>query len=122
MNRTEIFDQIKKKRSFLCIGLDTDFDRIPDFLKQEKDPIFEFNKRIIDATKNYCVAYKPNIAFYEALGSKGWEALEKTLDYIPDNIFTIAACRYANKNIFRFSNSFKLSRKNIFKTIIISYS
>jgi len=90
MNRKEIFDQIKKKRSFLCIGLDTDIDRIPDFLKKEKDPVFEFNKRIIDATKDYCVAYKPNIAFYEALGSKGWEALEKTLDYIPENIFTIA--------------------------------
>ncbi len=89
-NRIEIFEQIKKKRSFLCVGLDTDIEKIPNFLNKEKDPIFEFNRRIIDATKDYCVAYKPNIAFYEALGPKGWEALEKTLDYIPDNIFTIA--------------------------------
>ena len=82
MERSELIEQIRKKKSFLCIGLDTDLDKIPKFLLDYDDPIFEFNKRIIDATKDLCVAYKPNIAFYEALGSKGWESLEKTVNYI----------------------------------------
>ena len=90
MNSKELVKQIIRKRSFLCVGLDTDIGKIPSFLLQEEDPIFEFNKRIIDATKDFCVAYKPNIAFYEAEGSKGWDSLQKTLDYIPKNIFTIA--------------------------------
>ena len=90
MNRSELVEQIKKKNSYLCVGLDTDIEKIPDHLRSEKDPIFEFNKQIIDATHEYCVAYKPNIAFYEALGPKGWESLQKTLDYIPKNCFTIA--------------------------------
>lgn len=90
MNRQALVAQIKKKKSFLCIGLDTDLNKIPSFLYEFEDPIFEFNKRIIDATKDFCVAYKPNIAFYEALGSKGWESLQKTVDYIPNDIFTIA--------------------------------
>jgi len=90
MNRDDLFDNINKKSSFLCVGLDTDINRIPSFLLDLEDPIFEFNKRIIDATKDLCVAYKPNIAFYEALGSEGWRSLEKTIDYIPDDIFTIA--------------------------------
>jgi orotidine-5'-phosphate decarboxylase len=90
MNRAEIFAQIKKKNSCLCIGLDTDIQKIPKHLLSAVDPVFEFNKQIIDATHNYCVAYKPNIAFYEALGPKGWESLQKTLDYIPKDIFTIA--------------------------------
>ena len=90
MTRSELIDQIKLKQSFLCVGLDTDLDKIPTFLKDFEDPIFEFNKRIIDATSEYCVAYKPNLAFYESLGTKGWESLEKTIDYIPDNIFKIA--------------------------------
>jgi orotidine-5'-phosphate decarboxylase len=90
MNRSELFEQIKKKNSYLCVGLDTDLEKIPDHLRSEKDPIFEFNKQIIDATADYCVAYKPNIAFYEALGPSGWESLQKTLDYIPNNCFTIA--------------------------------
>lgn len=90
MTRQELIDQIKAKRSFLCVGLDTDLDRIPKHLLDTEDPIFEFNKAIIDATKDLCVAYKPNIAFYECHGPKGWESLKKTLDYIPDNIFTIA--------------------------------
>lgn len=90
MNRSELVEQIKKKNSYLCVGLDTDIEKIPDHLRSEKDPIFEFNKQIIDATNEYCVAYKPNIAFYEALGPKGWESLQKTLDYIPKNCFTIA--------------------------------
>jgi len=90
MNRKQLFENIRHKESFLCVGLDTDPDKIPQFLLDFDDPIFEFNKRIIDATKDLCVAYKPNIAFYEALGPKGWESLEKTINYIPDNIFTIA--------------------------------
>ncbi len=90
MKRAEIIAQIHKKKSFLCVGLDTDLKKIPKFLLDFEDPIFEFNKRIIDATKDFCVAYKPNIAFYEALGVSGWNSLEKTLNYIPSDIFTIA--------------------------------
>lgn len=90
MNYAELSNHIRNKRSFLCIGLDTDINRIPKHLLEHDDPIFEFNKAIIDSTKDYCVAYKPNIAFYEAMGSKGWESLEKTLNYIPKDIFTIA--------------------------------
>ena len=90
MNYQELVTQIKKKKTFLCVGLDTDLAKIPAHLKEMEDPIFEFNKQIIDATKEYCVAYKPNIAFYEMLGVKGWESLQKTIDYIPDTHFTIA--------------------------------
>lgn len=85
--------QIRKKQSFLCIGLDTDLDKLPKHLLQEEDPIFAFNKAIIDATHHLCVAYKPNTAFYEAYGIKGWQALEKTINYLNINypeIFTIA--------------------------------
>lgn len=90
MTRQELINEIRSKRSFLCIGLDTDLKKIPTHLLSTEDPIFEFNKAIIDATKDFCVAYKPNIAFYECHGPKGWESLKKTLDYIPKNIFTIA--------------------------------
>lgn len=90
MNRAELFEQIQAKGSYLCVGLDADITKIPKHLLQYEDPIFEFNKQIIDATKAYCVAYKPNTAFYEANGVKGWISLQKTLDYIPKNIFTIA--------------------------------
>jgi orotidine-5'-phosphate decarboxylase len=90
MNKKQLVEEIKKKQSYLCVGLDTDTKKIPDHLKGEKDPVFEFNKQIIDATHNYCVAYKPNIAFYEALGPKGWESLQRTLEYIPKDCFTIA--------------------------------
>src|SRR5688500_12379461 len=90
MNSSQLFEQIKAKGSYLCIGLDTDPDKIPRHLLTADDPIFEFNRQIIDATHQYGVAYKPNVAFYEALGPKGWESLQKTLDYIPRNIFTIA--------------------------------
>ncbi|MCM4171351.1 orotidine-5'-phosphate decarboxylase [Arenibacter sp. TNZ] len=88
-----LVEQIRKKESFLCIGLDTDLDKIPKHLLNENDPIFAFNKGIIDATHHLCVAYKPNIAFYEAYGIKGWQALEKTINYLNSNypeIFTIA--------------------------------
>lgn len=90
MNYQELVSQIKKKKSFLCVGLDTDLNKIPPHLLETEDPIFEFNKAIIDATKEYCVAYKPNIAFYEMLGASGWESLQKTIEYIPSTHFTIA--------------------------------
>ena len=90
MTKQEIINQIKKKQSFLCVGLDTDLTRIPVHLLKEKDPIFEFNKQIIDATHDLCVAYKPNLAFYEVYGSKGWDSLQKTIEYIPKELFTIA--------------------------------
>lgn len=90
MNRNELLEQIYSKSSFLCVGLDSDITRIPKHLLDVDDPIFEFNKAIIDATKDVCVAYKPNIAFYEALGGVGWTSLQKTLDYIPSTHFTIA--------------------------------
>jgi len=90
MNSTELFEQIQAKRSYLCVGLDTDPEKIPRHLLSLKDPVFEFNKQIIDATHRYCIAYKPNIAFYEALGPDGWESLQKTLEYIPAEMFTIA--------------------------------
>ncbi|QEC53703.1 orotidine-5'-phosphate decarboxylase [Anseongella ginsenosidimutans] len=90
MTREELFEEIKKKRSFLCVGLDTDIDKVPSHLLKEEDPVFEFNKQIIDATKDLCIAYKPNIAFYECRGVVGWESLRKTLEYIPKEIFTIA--------------------------------
>ena len=93
MTTSEIVTQIRKKKSFLCIGLDVDLQKIPTFLLEKEDPIFEFNKAIIDATHHLCVAYKPNIAFYEAYGIKGWMSLEKTIKYINQNhpeIFTIA--------------------------------
>ena len=90
MTKQELFNQIIKKESFLCVGLDADLEKIPGHLLELDDPIFEFNKQIIDATKDYCVAYKPNLAFYESLGVKGWESLQKTMEYIPSDIFTIA--------------------------------
>ncbi len=90
MTKQQLFEQISLKQSFLCVGLDTDLQKIPSHLLASNDPIFEFNKQIIDATHQYTVAYKPNIAFYEAMGAKGWESLEKTLEYIPKECFTIA--------------------------------
>ena len=90
MTKAELFEQIKKKKSYLCVGLDTDIKKIPKHLLGLEDPIFEFNKAIIDATSDLCVSYKPNIAFYEALGPRGWESLRKTLDYIPKDCFSIA--------------------------------
>lgn len=90
MTSKELSEQIFEKSSYLSVGLDTDLNKIPSHLLKEKDPIFEFNKQIIDATIDYTVAYKPNIAFYEAHGVKGWESLQKTIEYIPNELFTIA--------------------------------
>ena len=85
MNANELFENIKRKKSFLCVGLDTDITKIPEHLFDSDDAMYEFNKSIIDATAEYCVAYKPNTAFYESLGSLGWDVLERTVDYIKVN-------------------------------------
>jgi len=90
MTRKQLIEQIRKKQSYLCVGLDTDITKIPKHLLSDPDPVFAFNKAIIDATKDLCVAYKINTAFYEALGLKGWEAMEKTVRYIGDEHFKIA--------------------------------
>ncbi len=93
MTSQELFENIKKKKSFLCVGLDTDINKIPRFLQETSDPLFAFNKKIIDATHEFTVAYKPNLAFYESMGVNGWNSLEKTVNYIKNNfpdIFIIA--------------------------------
>lgn len=90
MTRKHLIQQIKKKKSYLCVGLDTDIAKIPPYLLKYKNPILEFNKQIIEATKDICVAYKPNLAFYEMYGAKGWETLDKTMKLIPDSNFKIA--------------------------------
>ncbi|TXN35017.1 orotidine-5'-phosphate decarboxylase [Flagellimonas hymeniacidonis] len=93
MKIDQLIAQIREKKTFLCVGLDTDLDKIPEHLLKEEDPIFAFNKAIIDATHQFCVAYKPNIAFYEAYGLKGWKALERTMEYLNTEypeVFTIA--------------------------------
>lgn len=112
MNKKQLIAQIKKKKSFLCVGLDTDIDKIPKHLLEDFDnPILEFNKRIIDATKDYCVAYKPNIAFYESMGPAGWKTLQATLDYIPKNIFTIADAKRGD-----IGNTASMYAKTFFET------
>jgi orotidine-5'-phosphate decarboxylase len=93
MNHTELFGNIKRKKSFLCVGLDSEIEKIPSFLLKGKTPVFDFNKRIIDATHRYAIAYKPNVAFYECYGTEGWKTLEMTVKYIKENhpdIFVIA--------------------------------
>ena len=86
MNKQQLIEQIKLKKSFLCVGLDTDIKKIPEHLLNDEDPIFAFNKAIIDATAPYCIAYKPNLAFYESMGVKGWISFEKTVEYIKKNV------------------------------------
>lgn len=90
MNRRQLIENIWNKDSFLCIGLDSDIRKIPEHLLNRPDPVFEFNRQIIEATHDLCVAYKPNIAFYESAGVKGWETLRKTMESIPSGLFTIA--------------------------------
>ncbi|MEO6229800.1 MAG: orotidine-5'-phosphate decarboxylase [Ferruginibacter sp.] len=90
MTRQQLIEQVQQKKSFLCVGLDTDIQKIPKHLQSHPDAIFEFNKQIIDATKDLCVAYKINTAFYESMGLKGWASMEKTVNYIPDGILKIA--------------------------------
>ena len=110
--RKDIFEQIRLKKSYLCVGLDTDIKRIPKHLLKYDDPIFEFNKQIIDATKDLCIAYKPNIAFYEAMGTKGWSSLEKTVNYIPSEDFTIADAKRGD-----IGNTSRLYARAFFETM-----
>lgn len=112
MTRAELITQIRSKKSFLCVGLDTDIAKIPTFLLKHENPIVEFNKRIIDATKDYCVAYKINTAFYESRGAQGWKELEETLRYIPQNCFTIADAKRGD-----IGNTSKQYAKAFFETL-----
>ena len=115
MKKEDLISQIKRKKSFLCIGLDTDINKIPKFLLDTEDPIFEFNKKIIDATNSFCVAYKPNIAFYESLGLNVWKALEKTINYINSyypEIFTIADAKRGD-----IGNTSSMYAKAFFETL-----
>jgi orotidine-5'-phosphate decarboxylase len=110
MDKATLVGQIWQKKSFLCVGLDTDLQKIPHHLLSEKDPVFAFNKAVIDATHDLCVSYKPNLAFYESLGPKGWESLEKTMEYIPDAIFTIADAKRGD-----IGNTSKMYAKTFFE-------
>lgn len=96
MNYDKLVEQIQAKRSYLCVGLDSDITKIPKHLLAEPDPLFAFNKHLIDSTKAHCVAYKINTAFYESIGNIGWEAMEKTVNYIPEDIFKIADAKRAD--------------------------
>ena len=112
MNREQLVHQITKKNTVLCVGLDTDIQRIPTFIADHyKDPIFEFNRRIIENTKDECIAYKFNIAFYEAQGPKGWESLSKSLELIPKDILTIADAKRGD-----IGNTSKLYARTFFET------
>ncbi len=112
MTREDLFQQISQKQSYLCVGLDTDIQRLPQHLLGFEDPVFEFNKRIIDATKDLCVAYKPNIAFYESLGEAGWRSLRRTMEYIPQSHFTIADAKRGD-----IGNTSRLYAKAFFETL-----
>lgn len=115
MNRSELFSIIRKKRSFLCVGLDTDINKIPKHLLELEDPIFEFNKGIVDATIDFTVAYKPNLAFYESLGTRGWKSLEKTVEYLrtkSKDIFLIADAKRGD-----IGNTSAMYAKTFFETL-----
>jgi len=115
MTRQELIANIQRKKSFLCVGLDTDIQKIPEHLLKEEDPVFAFNKAIIDATAPYCIAYKPNLAFYEAMGVKGWIAFEKTIEYIRQNYpnqFIIADAKRGD-----IGNTSKLYARTFFETL-----
>lgn len=111
MTRAELVAQIRRKKSFLCVGLDTEWSKIPAHLLETEDPVFEFNKAIIDATRDLCVAYKPNLAFYEALGVRGWSSLQKTIDYIGQEHFTIADAKRGD-----IGNTSRLYAQTFFET------
>jgi len=115
MTRQELVANIQRKKSFLCVGLDTDIQKIPEHLLKEEDPVFAFNRAIIDATASYCIAYKPNLAFYEAMGVKGWIAFEKTIEYIRQNYpdqFIIADAKRGD-----IGNTSKLYARTFFETL-----
>lgn len=113
MNRAELIREIRRKKSMLCVGLDVDMEKIPAHLLEDEDPVFAFNKAIIDATAEYAVAYKPNTAFYECLGTKGWESLEKTIQYIPENCFVIADAKRGD-----IGNTAERYAKTFFETLV----
>jgi orotidine-5'-phosphate decarboxylase len=115
MTHSELFKKIVQKRSFLCVGLDTEIEKIPSFLRRKKNPMFEFNKRIIDATHEFAVAYKPNVAFYESEGTAGWTALADTVNYISKNypdIFIIADAKWGD-----IGNTSKMYAKAFFENM-----
>lgn len=111
MTREQLIAEIKATKSFLCVGLDSDLEKIPTHLRNTDDPIFEFNKAIIDATLPFCVAYKPNIAFYESMGAEGWQSLEKTVNYIPKNKLIIADAKRGD-----IGNTSKMYARTFFET------
>ena len=113
MTYKKLVKQIKDKKSFLCIGLDTDITKIPQHLLKYKNPILEFNKQIIDATHDLCIAYKPNVAFYEVDGEKGWKTLSETIKYIPDGILSIADAKRGDMG-----NSAKMYARAFFETFL----
>lgn len=112
MTKAQLQQLIVEKQSCLCVGLDPDFERMPQHLLKLPDPIFEFNKAIIDATKPFCVAYKPNLAFYESYGTKGWLSLQKTIEYIGDSHFKIADAKRGD-----IGNTAKHYAKSVFETL-----
>lgn len=112
LSRAELIHQIRQKRSFLCVGLDTDINKIPEKFKECSDPVFEFNKEIIDCTEEFCVAYKINTAFYEALGERGYRSLYKTVNYIPKKILKIADAKRGDTG-----NTSEMYAKAFFKTL-----
>jgi len=111
MKRPELVAQIKAKKSFLCVGLDADIHKLPKHLLKESDPVFAFNREIIDATSDLAVAYKPNLAFYESLGVRGWDSLQRTLEYIPSECFTIADAKRGD-----IGNTADMYARTFFKT------
>ena len=113
MNLSELIKEIKQKKTYLCVGLDTEIEKIPKHLLKTKNPVLEFNKSIIDATKKHCVAYKINTAFYEQYGSKGWDIIEKTLEYIPSNFLKIADAKRGD-----IGNTAKMYARTFFETYI----
>ena len=113
MTRHQLFQLIQKKKSFLCVGLDSDYSKIPDFLKEFDDPVFEFNKRIIQETHEFTIAYKPNLAFYESLGTQGWQSLEKTIEFLKGfDVFTIADAKRGD-----IGNTSKMYAKAFFENL-----
>jgi orotidine-5'-phosphate decarboxylase len=115
MDHYQLFKNIKEKRSFLCVGLDSEIEKIPSFLFKTKDPVFEFNRRIIDSTHKYAVAYKPNVAFYECNGPKGWKSLESTLNYIKKNFPGILVIADAKRGDI--GNTSKMYAKEFFENM-----
>jgi orotidine-5'-phosphate decarboxylase len=113
MTRQELFELIRQKKSFLCVGLDSDINKIPDYLKETDDPVFEFNKQIILHTHEFAIAYKPNLAFYESLGVKGWQSLEKTIEFLKKyNVLTIADAKRGD-----IGNTSKMYAKAFFENL-----